>query len=150
MQNQLAGTEAVCFRCGATRALYGEVCAGCGFQPRDEGLLVAWLFSSDYLDGEQLKEAQQRIETGEQPSPGVQSLQVARRALGATLQTDPGLPLAQLLGLLVLSLLLTPLVSWVLWWHARLSQPRVAFQAFAIALPTSLLGLVVGLLLKLG
>jgi len=130
--------------------LYSEVCPGCAFEPRDEGLLVAWLLSSAYLDPVELQEVAQRVCRGEEPSPGKEALQQARRALGATLQTDPGLPLVQLAGLFVLSLVVTPLVSWVLWWHVRLSRPRVAFQALAIALPISLLGLMVGLALKLG
>ena len=96
MQNQLPRAEAVCFRCGALRMLYSEVCPGCGFEPRDEGLLVAWLLSSNYLDPVELQEVAQRVCRGEEPSPGKVALQQARRALGATLQTDPGLPLAQL------------------------------------------------------
>ena len=150
MQNQLDGVRAVCFRCGALRTHFAGVCSGCGFEPRDEGLLVAWLLSTEHLQAEELKEVAQRICRGESPAPSKDALQRARRALGATLQTDPGLTAVPLVGLFVLSLVLTPLVSWVLWWHVRTSRPRVAFQALAIALPTSLLGLMVGLALKFG
>lgn len=133
------GPRAACIKCGALRADFRETCPSCGHRPDGDGLLVAWLLSSHHLTHEQLEEAQQRIMTGEPVRPSARMIASARAALGKAFSTDPGLPRNQVLGLMAVSILLTPLVGWMLsfWW--RNNRPRAAWQAFLVSAPASVL-----------
>lgn len=77
-------------------------------------------------------------------------LDKARRALGASFATDPGLTPREVLGLLGVNLLITPLVGWVLavWW--RTERPRASAQVLAVTVPCTVLfsALVVWLALR--
>ncbi len=129
--------RAVCARCGASRAEFREVCSACGYRAEGEGVLVAWLLSSAHFDEKQLDAAAERIKKGEPLRPTDAMFDRARKALGEDLSTDQGLSTAQRVGLLVLSLLVTPLPAWLVavwWWRAR---PRAAMQALALAVPSS-------------
>ena len=131
--------QAVCLRCGAFRANYREICPDCGHRPIGDGLLVAWLLSSHHLDEPQLHQAQQRILVGAPVRPSSKMLKTAREALGKAFTTDPGLRRAQVLGLMGVSLLLTPLVGWTLWFWWRTNRPRAAWQAFLVSAPATVL-----------
>jgi hypothetical protein len=129
--------RAVCARCGASRVDFREVCPACGFRPDGEAVLSAWLLSSAHFDDKQLDAAAERIKRGEPLRPTAAMFDRARRALGEDLSTDVGLSTGQRVGLLVVSLLLTPLPAWVMavwWWKER---PRAAIQALALAVPSS-------------
>ena len=129
--------RAVCARCGDSRTDFREVCPACGFRSDGEGVLLAWLLSSAHFDDKQLDAASQRIKKGEPLRPTEAMFDRARRALGEDLSTDAGLTTQQRLGLLVMSLLITPLPAWVMavwWWRSR---PRAALQSLALAVPCS-------------
>lgn len=130
-------TRAVCARCGASRTDFREVCPACGHRPDGEGVLLAWLLSTAHFDDKQLDAAAERIKKGEPLRPTEAMFDRARKALGEDLSTDAGLSTAQRVGLLVVSLLLTPLPAWVMavWW--RRERPRAALQALALAVPSS-------------
>lgn len=138
--NTPSGSErAVCVRCGGDRVRYDAICPACGHRPDGEGLLVAWLLSTEHVSVDALGLVQQRIRNGERIRPSGRMLDKARRALGAHFETDRGLSAGQSLLLLSAVLLLTPLVGWVLgawWWNDR---PRAAVQAFAFAVPSTVL-----------
>ncbi len=130
---------AVCGRCGGKKAGYGKVCPHCGFLPEGDGLLAAWLLSTHHLDEAALVMVRERIRAGESVQPSRRMLGVARAALGQSWAGDPGMDLRQRLALLATSIVLTPLVGWVLavwWWGTR---PRSALQAIALSLPFSVL-----------
>jgi hypothetical protein len=131
--------RAICVRCGAERPRYDQVCPACGFRAEGEGLLVAWLLSSEHLSEVELDRAKARVASGEVIRPTERMLEQARKATGTHFATDLGLDGRERLGLLLLSLLVTPLPAWVLaawWWNER---PRAARQALALALPASVL-----------
>ena len=128
---------AICQRCGGTRSSYDQICPACGHRPRGDGLLVAWLLSSRHLDPESLEQVAARIGAGESIRPSARQLDRARRALGQDLSTDPGLTVGQRLGVLLTSLVLTPLVGWTGWLWWRESRPRAAKQALALSLPAT-------------
>jgi hypothetical protein len=129
--------RAVCVRCGVDRQQWDQICPGCGHRPDEEGQLVAWLLSSENLTEPELEAVRKRIVAGEVIRPSGRMLEKARRALGRHFSTDPGLTSGQRLGLLATSLLLTPLVGWVLfvWWYN--ARPRSAMQALALSLPAT-------------
>ena len=130
-------TRAVCVRCGHDRSNIDQICPNCGHRPDRDGRLVAWLLSSHHLDDAELDRVQGRIRSGESIRPSARMLDKARRALGRHLETDEGLTTRQRLALLATSVLLTPLVGWVLfvwWWEVR---PRAAVQALALSLPAT-------------
>lgn len=131
--------RALCPRCGTDRSDYPDICSSCGHRPIDEGLLIAWLLSSHHLRESQLDAAAARIRDGHPIRPSDRQIKVARRALGRTFRTDPGLPLSTRLLLLGCSLLLTPLPAWVCfgWWLS--ARPRAAWQSFGIALPGTII-----------
>jgi hypothetical protein len=121
------------------RTAYDQICPSCGHRPEGEGLLVAWLLSSDHLDDTGLDEVQKRVRSGEWIRPSGRLLDRARRALGAHFDTDRGLTSRERLALLATVFLVTPLVGWVLgawWWNDR---PRAAMQALALAVPATVL-----------
>lgn len=131
--------RAVCIQCGTNRATFDAVCPECGHDPQGDGRLVAWLLSDQHLTSDQLDEVQRRIKAGETIRPSKESLDLARGALGGHYSTDEGLSLRERLGLLGVSILLTPLVGLVLagWW--RRERPRAAMQSLALSLPFSVL-----------
>lgn len=136
--------NAVCSRCGALRVDYRYACPACGHRPVGEGLLVAWLLSSENLSLQQLHAASERIAAGEVIRPSAAQLAKARARLGQTFASDAGLTTGQQLALLACGLLLTPLPAWVVWvWWFR-CRPRAAWQAFALAVPGSVLYLGLG------
>ena len=141
--------RAVCLRCGASREHYDRICPSCGHQPAGDGLLVAWLLSDANLSEAELDGVAERVRKGESVHPSRRMLRRARRALGADFSTDPGLSVGQRLALLATSLLITPLVGWVLaiWWREQ--KPRAALQALALSLPASVLFFGLGLWLWL-
>lgn len=131
--------SAICVKCGGKRARFDEICPSCGHRPSGEGLLVAWLLSSENLDEQGLEQSAARIRAGQSIRPSKRMLERARRALGVHFTSDPGLAPKQVLGLLATNVLVTPLVGWVLaaWW--RDERPRAAIQALAVSLPVSVL-----------
>ncbi|MEZ4240803.1 MAG: hypothetical protein R3F59_32540 [Myxococcota bacterium] len=78
---------------------------------------------------------QERIRAGEVIRPSGRMLDKARRALGRHLETDAGLTVAQRLGLLATSVLVTPLLSGVLfvWWWECVAAGGGAGAAAAAA-----------------
>mgnify|MGYP003376344026 CR=1 FL=1 len=129
--------RAICVRCGHARTELDQICPGCGHRLDSDGRLVAWLLSSDHLSDEELDRVQGRIRAGEAIRPSAAMLDKARRALGRHLETDLGLTVRQRVGLLATSVLLTPLVGWMLfvwWWEVR---PRAAVQALLLSLPAT-------------
>ena len=132
-------SRAVCVKCGSERARFDQICPSCGHRPDGEGMLVAWLLSSENLGDAELTGVAERIRHGEAIRPSGRMLDKARRALGQHFSTDEGLSNPQRIGLLATSLFLTPLVGWVLfaWWWSN--RPRAALQALALSLPASVL-----------
>lgn len=132
-------SRAVCVRCGADRVDYAAICPACGHRPVGDGLLVAWLLSTEHLDADELDLVAQRIRDGERIRPSDKQLKVARKALGRAFATDPGLTVVQRIGLLACSLILTPLPAWFcfFWWINQ--RPRAAWQSLALAVPGSVI-----------
>ena len=126
-------------KCGGQRGAFRQVCPACGHRPEGEGLLVAWLLSSENLDSDSLDSVAKRILEGESIRPSGRMLERARRALGSHIASDPGLGARVMLALFAVHLVLTPLVGWVLfaWW--RQTRPRAALQALALAVPVTVL-----------
>ena len=142
-------SRALCPRCGEDRDDYRDICPACGHRPIDEGLLVAWLLSDHHLADHQLDQAANRIRDGHPIRPSDRQIRIARRALGRTFSSDPGLSVNERLLLLGCSLLLTPLPAWVCfgWWFN--ARPRAAWQSFGIAIPGSVIFGAFGLWLAL-
>ena len=129
--------KAICVRCGGERAAYDATCPACGHRPEGDGLLVAWLLSTEHLSELELERVAARVARGEATRPTERMLDTARRAICAHYSTDVGLPTLHLVSLLAVSVLVTPLPAWVLaawWWNER---PRAARQALGLALPVS-------------
>jgi hypothetical protein len=135
---------ALCIRCGASRADYRETCVRCGFTPEGEGLLVAWLLSSENLGEAEIEATGKRIAAGEPVRPSARMLEHARRSLGLDFASDPGLDTGQRLALFATSFLLTPLVGLTCWWWWRRDRPRASVQALALSLPASIVLFLVG------
>ncbi|MEQ1566269.1 MAG: hypothetical protein ABMA64_11575 [Myxococcota bacterium] len=131
------GSRAICVRCGAERSTWAQICPACGHRPDEEGQLVAWLLSSEHLTEPELDAVRGRILAGEVIRPSGKMLGRAKRALGRDFTTDAGLTGGQRLLLLATSLVVTPLVGWVLfvWWYN--ARPRSAVQALALSLPAT-------------
>jgi hypothetical protein len=129
--------KSVCLRCGTVRGAFDQICPQCGHRPEGEGLLVAWLLSSENLTPEELQRTATRVAGGEVIRPSAKQLERARRALGRHFAVDPGMTLAQRLTLLACSVVLTPLPGLVLaaWW--RTERPRAALEALALSAPVS-------------
>lgn len=135
---------AICHRCGEEKSNFSLVCARCGHRPVDDGLLVAWLLSTNHLSAEELPMIAQRIRDGKTIRPSEKQLRVARRALGRSFASDPGLSGNQRLVMLGLSFVATPLPAWVcfFWWIT--TRPRAAWQSFSVALPATLVFTAIG------
>lgn len=131
--------KVVCGRCGGSRETIQAVCPRCGHGAQGEGLLVAWLLSTENLTDEQLDAVAERIKGGQPLRPSPAQLQKARAALGLAFSSDPGLSVPERLSLLAGSLLLTPLPGWVAWWWWRESRPRASWQALALTAPATVL-----------
>ena len=129
--------KAVCTKCGGIHGRYNRVCPACGALPTGDGLLVAWLLCSENLSEEAIAQVSDRIRSGEVIQPSERQLRQARVALGAHVSSDPGMTVGQRVGLLLTSLLLTPLVGWALWASWRGRRPRAALEALALSLPAS-------------
>ncbi len=142
-------SRAVCTRCGADRAAIELACPGCGHRPSRDGLLVAWLVSDANLSSDDLDAAAARIKAGQPLHPTRAQLERARRALGAHLTSDPGLPVSQRVALLVVGLAITPLPGLILWYWWRASRPRASLQALALSLPAGVFYIVLVLVLRL-
>ena len=129
--------RAICVHCGFERTRVESACPACGHRPYGEGLVVAWLLSSEHLDDDELDEVQTRVRHGEPVHPSRRLLMAARRGLGMHLSTDPGLTWSEGAGILAANVLLTPLGGWVLalWWAG--ARPRAALQAAALSLPVT-------------
>ncbi|MFT4623650.1 MAG: hypothetical protein ACI8PZ_002306 [Myxococcota bacterium] len=143
----MSDTFAVCGKCGERKADYDRVCPHCGFRPEGEGMLVAWLLSTHHRAPDTLDAVGARIAAGEAVRPSKKMLATARRALGRSWTSDPGMSSRERLSLLATSLVVTPLVGWVLavWWYEQ--RPRAALQALALSLPASVLFFGLGLYL---
>jgi hypothetical protein len=139
---------AICVRCGGRKPDYNSTCPACGFRPEGDGLLVSWLLSTHHRDAASLADVAERIQAGETVRPSSRMLAEAKRALGRSWASDPGLDMRQRLALLATSILLTPLVGLTLsvWWYG--TRPRAALQALALSLPASLIFLALGILLR--
>ena len=129
--------KAVCVRCGAEKAHYGNVCPSCGNRPDGEGLLVAWIASDANLDEAALAATSRRIAAGEPLRPSAAMLQKARRALGREISTDEGLTVLQRFLLLGCSIVFTPFVGFTCFFWWRTEHPRSAWQALGLSLPPS-------------
>ncbi len=129
---------AVCVRCGGNRSDYGSICPHCGLRPLGDGLLVAWLLSSEHLDHEDLAAVGARIRAGELVRPTGRLLRKARVALGRHFSSDTGMTAGQRAALLATSLLLTPAVGWTIWFWWRDRRPRAAVQALGLSLPATM------------
>lgn len=142
--------KAVCVRCGAEKPEFLAVCPSCGHRPEGDGVLVAWLLSTEHLDAARLEATAARIRRGEPIRPSAKMLRKARRALGRQIATDPGLGVRELLGLLAGNVLFSPLVGWTCaaWWYAE--RPRGALQAVLVSVPVSVLGTGIWLWVALG
>ena len=142
-------SRAICVRCAADRVDFQAICPSCGHRPVDEGLLTAWLLSTEHLDEVQLDAAAERIREGHPIRPSSRQLTQARKALGRAFATDPGLDWPARIGLLVTSLVITPLPAWICfaWWLT--SRPRAAWQSLSLAIPGTLIYVSLGLYLLL-
>ncbi|MBA2321876.1 MAG: hypothetical protein H0V89_12070 [Deltaproteobacteria bacterium] len=134
--------KSVCLRCGAIRGSFDGICSSCGHRPDGEGLLVAWLLSSENLDPAELQRTSERVARGESIRPSARQLDRARRALGRHFTVDPGLSTRDRILLLACSLLLTPLPGLVYAASWRTERPRAALEAFALSAPASVLAFV--------
>lgn len=125
------------------------ICPDCGHRPIDDGLLVAWLLSTENLSEAKLEQVAVRIRDGERIRPSEDQLKKARKALKRAFSTDPGLSVLERVGLLASSLVLTPLPAWFcfVWWLR--DRPRAAWQSFALAVPGSLIYFSLGVYLSL-
>lgn len=136
---------AICHRCGGSKKGPFVPCKACGYAPAGPERHVAWLFSEHHLEPEELEEAARRIHSGERPDPPRSLLEQARVRMGAAPLTDDArrpLGTAQLIGLAVGNVLLTPLLGMALWWGMREERPIAAAQALRTTLPV-ILGLAV-------
>lgn len=138
-------SRAICTRCGADKPDYGLACPACGSRPEGDALSVAWLLSSHNLGEQELDAAADRIRAGEVIRPGARQLERARRAMGQTMVSDPGLSSRQRVLLVLVCLLLTPLPAWVMAVSWMGSRPRAAVQSLALAIPSTVLFTALGL-----
>ena len=117
-------STALCLLCGHFKEAVEAQCSDCGHTPREDELELARLFSSAHLSLDEMREAQVRIESGERPAPKSRPPELAR---------EGGLRGKELLGLLLGSLLLTPLVGFTAWWGLRGSRPGAARQCLILS-----------------
>jgi len=133
--------NSVCHRCGGKKAGAFLPCPGCKYTPKATDRTVAWLFSGEHLSGEELEEAAQRLQRGEQPDPSdglLASAQKQIRTLAQRQTTDIKMAAGPLIGIGLLSLLLTPLTGFALWWGYRVERPTAAAQVLRITWPIAI------------
>ena len=102
---------------------------------------VAWLFSNEHLSQEELREAGQRIQAGEQPDPSEKLLNKAReeiRKQALTQTTDQAMTPSALVGVGALSIFLTPLAGFAFWWGYRTERPTAAVQILRTTWPIAI------------
>lgn len=131
--------KAICVRCGMEKDHYGHVCPACGNRPDGDGMLVAWLASTEHLPAEMLEKVASQIQQGHPFRPSAAKLKLARKALGREISTDAGLTVGQRAALVACSILFTPLVGWTCFFWWRTERPRAAWQALALSLPFTVL-----------
>ncbi|GDX79736.1 hypothetical protein LBMAG42_15470 [Deltaproteobacteria bacterium] len=130
--------RSVCVRCGGDKELPLGRCPACGHVPSLGERALSLLSSTRMLSEAELLEVQSRIRRGEALRPSAARLHAA-----ATLLLDEGdsarrtLTRAEEIGLLVLSILLTPLPAFAVAWTWR--DTPAAGQALRVAV----IGLVV-------
>jgi hypothetical protein len=132
--------NSICHRCGGRKAGAFLPCPGCKYTPKATDRTLAWLFSNEHLNPEELEEASQRLRQGEQPDPSDGLLTSAKdqiRKIAQRQTTDIPLPPASLAGISVMSLLLTPLAGFAIWWGYRAERPTAAAQVLRITWPIS-------------
>ena len=138
--------NAICHRCGSTKAGALLSCSDCSHTPRDTDRVVAWLFSSRHLDEDELKLASARIRAGELPEPSQALRAHARARMGRVDSAEyPDMPLErlELVAIALANLLLTPLAGIALWWGLKPVRPSAAHQIMRVTAPiAALLGLV--------
>ncbi|MGB0638314.1 MAG: hypothetical protein ACPGTU_03205 [Myxococcota bacterium] len=130
--------NAVCHRCGGTKAGIFQACESCGFVPLDQERALAWLFSKAHLNDEELMLAAQRIRNGEVPEPGKHLLHFAQARTGEQQRDhagDKAFTTRTLIAIGAMDLLLTPLAGFAIWWGHRIDRPTAAAQALRITLP---------------
>lgn len=133
--------KSICHRCGGKKAGAFLPCPGCSYTPKATDRAVAWLFSSDHLSGQELEEAAARIQQGEQPDPAERLLVKAREQIRLSAQkqaTDQALTSRSLAGIGLMSLLLTPMAGFALWWGYRVERPTAASQILRITWPIAI------------
>lgn len=138
----------ICVRCASFKDRALGSCPACGHRPEGEERLLAWLFSRNFLDADELEEAATRLSAGEEVRPTPQLIRLARAALYPA-SAQAGLPPTRLgreqplsgeqqvlLGFA--NVLLTPLFGFVLWWGFRQTRPVAARQTLRITAPVAL------------
>ncbi|MCB9742903.1 MAG: hypothetical protein H6741_05330 [Alphaproteobacteria bacterium] len=145
----------ICIRCASYKDRALGSCPACGHRPEGEERVLAWLFSRNFLDEDELEEAAARLARRERPRPPARLQELARRALypgqggeagargirpvGAdAVPHDRGLSGEQQVLLGAASVLLTPLLGFVYWWSLRQRRPVSARQALWVTLPVAL------------
>ncbi len=143
--------NSICHRCGGRKAGAFLPCPGCKYTPKATDRTVAWLFSSEHLSPAELEEAAHRLRNGEQPDPSDSLLASAKEQIQKIAQrhtTDQPIPPGPLVGIGLMSLMLTPMAGFALWWGYRTERPTAAAQVLRITWPIaiSLLCLWVGII----
>ena len=99
---------------------------------------IAWLFSKEHLSDSELREAQTRIQGGEQPDPSEKLQKMAREEIRRRTKaktTDIAMNKAELAGIAGLSIFLTPLSGFAFWWGYRHDRPTAATQILRLTWP---------------
>jgi hypothetical protein len=133
--------NSICHRCGGKKAGAFLPCPGCQYTPKATDRTVAWLFSSEHLSVEELEEAAQRLRRGEQPDPSeglLASAQAKIKTIAQRQATDIRISPGPLVGIGLMSLVLTPLAGFALWWGYRTERPTAAGQVLRITWPITI------------
>ena len=102
--------RSVCVRCGAEKELPLGRCPGCAHVPHRGEAALSLLASSRMLAAAELDEVQRRIQRGEPLRPSAERLRAAEALVKGGEPEPPPMRPAELIGLGVASLLLSPLV----------------------------------------
>jgi len=133
--------NSICHRCGGRKAGAFLPCPGCTYTPKATDRAIAWLFSNAHLSPSELEEAALRLRQGEQPEPSEKLLASARAQIRSSAQrqaTDQPVPPRVLAGIGLMSLLLTPMAGFALWWGYRTERPTAATQVLRITWPIAI------------